>query len=194
MVTSFKDIELPSERVRNTGSNHAPRVHFYGILLIGSTSFALALATASECHSIFYFPSLLYGLVLWGWWGSIASTLWTVGFKRPTILGISPAALAGDLLLGCWLGVVHILLLGSLGFMDANWRLHASVYTISMALLNVNRFGIEILIYGFVLGMVGIVHFQMRAQRDAMRSLELQKQLSEAQLRAADAVGAALPV
>jgi LytS/YehU family sensor histidine kinase len=51
-------------------------------------------------------------------------------------------------------------------------------------MMHINRFGIEILVYGFVLGIIGIIHFQMRAQRDAMKALELQKQLSEAQLRA----------
>src|SRR6202161_4743399 len=40
------------------------------------------------------------------------------------------------------------------------------------------------LLYGFVVGITGVVRFQMRAQLDAMKSLELQKQLSAAQLKA----------
>src|ERR1700684_325 len=40
------------------------------------------------------------------------------------------------------------------------------------------------LLYGFVVGITGVVRFQMRAQLDAMKSLELQKQLSSAHLRA----------
>jgi LytS/YehU family sensor histidine kinase len=52
------------------------------------------------------------------------------------------------------------------------------------SLLNINRFGMEILLYGFVFGIVGIIQFQMRAQHEAVKSLELQKQLSAAQLRA----------
>ena len=51
-------------------------------------------------------------------------------------------------------------------------------------MLNINRFGIEILIYGFVFGLIGIIQSQIRAQRDAMHSLELQRQLSAAHLRA----------
>jgi LytS/YehU family sensor histidine kinase len=51
-------------------------------------------------------------------------------------------------------------------------------------MLNINRFGIELLIYGFVFGLLGIVQFQVRAQRDAMKSLELEKQLSAAHLQA----------
>jgi LytS/YehU family sensor histidine kinase len=50
--------------------------------------------------------------------------------------------------------------------------------------LHINRFGMEILVYGFIFGMVGIVQFQFRAQCEAIKSLELQKQLSAAQLRA----------
>ncbi|WP_213804149.1 histidine kinase [Granulicella sp. dw_53] len=42
----------------------------------------------------------------------------------------------------------------------------------------------ELLIYGFVFGITGIVQFQIRAQRDAMRALELERQLSVAHLRA----------
>jgi sensor histidine kinase YesM len=172
------------ERAPGANSSPVPNIHFYGVAVIALVSLALAGATASECHSIFYLPSVLYGLVLWGWWGCIGSGLWTFGFSRPAILGFSPVALGADLFLGCSLGVAHLLLLGSLGFMSVDWRLHSSAMSVWLSMLNINRFGLEILIYGFVLGMVGIVHFQMRAQRDALRSLELQKQLSEAHLRA----------
>src|SRR5262249_19570570 len=88
------------------------------------------------------------------------------------------------LVIGCALGVAHLLLLGSTGFVSADWHAHATAYEVWMQLVNINRFGIEILIYGFVLGIVGVMQFQMRAQGDAMKALELQKQLSEAQLRA----------
>jgi sensor histidine kinase YesM len=184
VVTSFAAHDRSSERTHNANSGPTSRIHLYGVAMISLAAVALAAATASECHSVFYLPSLLYGFVLWGWWGCIASTLWTIGFARPSILGISPLALVADLVLGCFLGVTHLLLLGSLGFMGGAWRQHFSALAVWTSMLSVNRFGIEILIYGFVLGMIGIVQFQLRAQRDAMRSLELEKQLSEAQLRA----------
>lgn len=160
------------------------RTRAFGLLAIGLSSVLLALATANECHSIFYPPSLLYGLVLWGWWGLIGSTLWLGSFLRPGIVGFAPAALGIHLVIGCVLGVAHLLLLGSTGFIGGGWRGHFTAYQVWMSLMNINRFGMEILIYGFVLGIIGIVQFQMRAQRDAMKALELQKQLSEAQLRA----------
>jgi len=170
-----------SEMEKNGSAGSIPRIHGFGLAVIALTSVALALATASECASVLHVPSLNYGLVLWGWWGLIASAIWTIGFRKPIILGFSPVAIIVQMVIGCFLGIVHLLLLGSLGFINAA---HPTALAVWTSLLNINRFGIEILVYGFVLGMIGIVQFQMRAQRDAMKSLALKKQLSEAQLRA----------
>jgi sensor histidine kinase YesM len=145
---------------------------------------ALALATASECRSVLYPPSLLYGAVLWGWWGCFASMIWKLGPRRPSMLRFSREAIALHLLAACALGVGHLLLLGGLGFTVAGWRAHSTALAIWTSLLNINRFGMEILIYGFVFGITGIVQYQVRAQRDAMKALELEKQLSAAHLRA----------
>ncbi len=161
-----------------------PRIRLNSLVVIASISAALALATASECHSITYLPSLLYGFVLWGWWGCIASTLWKLGPRLPSTLRFSPATIAIHLFVGITLGVLHLLLLGSLGFTNAGWRLHGSAFSVWTSMLNINRFGIELLIYGFIFGLLGIVQFQVRAQRDAMKSLELEKQLSAAHLQA----------
>jgi len=86
--------------------------------------------------------------------------------------------------MGCVLGVIHLLLLGSLGFTVAGWEKHATSFSVWTSLLDLNRFGIELLIYGFILGVIGTIQFQIRAQHDAMKSLELQRQLSAAHLRA----------
>jgi sensor histidine kinase YesM len=162
----------------------SPKIRFNGILAIGSIAAALALTTAAECHSVFYPPSLLYGFVLWGWWGVIGSVLWKLGPRLSPMLRSSPATIAIHLLLGTALGVIHLLLLGSLGFIVSDWKQYATAHAVLTTLLNLNRFGIEILIYGFVFGIIGIVQVQVRAQRDAMRSLELEKQLSAAHLQA----------
>ena len=176
--------ETMSRAERQEPAETGARMRMLGLMVIGASSLLLALATANECHSIFHPPSLLYGLVLWGWWGCIGGTLWSGGFRKPGIVGFAPAALVTHLVIGCALGVTHLLLLGSTGFVYSDWRAHATADQVWTSLLTLNRFGIEILIYGFVLGMIGILQFQMRGQRDAMKALELQKQLSEAQLRA----------
>ena len=155
-----------------------------GLVVIASVSAVLAMATASECHSITHLPSLLYGVVLWGWWGGIAGTLWTLGPLMPGIMRFSPAAVLLHLVAGCVLGVVHLLLLGGLGFTASDWSLHSTVPAVWTSLININRFGMEFLLYGFVFGIVGIIQFQIRAQRETMKSLELQKQLSAAHLGA----------
>jgi hypothetical protein len=160
------------------------RIAFSGVVVIFLITSALVLATASECQSVTHLPSVLYGVVLWEWWGSIASVLWKLGPNWPSILRFSPATIAIHVLMGCALGVAHLFLLGSLGFTVPGWEAHATASAVWTSLLTINRFGIEILVYGFVFGIIGIIQFQVRAQRDAMKSLELQRQLSAAQLRA----------
>ena len=153
-----------------------------GHAAIFSVATALALATAAECQSVTHRPSLIYGAVLWLWWACIASAMWKLSQRLPFASILSAKAISIHLLVGSALGVVHLLLLGSLGFIDPGWQ--SSPLAIWTSMLNVNRFGMEVLLYGFLFGMIGIVQFQVRAQRDALKSMELQKQLSTAHLRA----------
>jgi sensor histidine kinase YesM len=155
-----------------------------GHALIFTAATVLAVATAIECQSITHLPSLNYGLVLWVWWGCIASAMWKLSQHVPLASSFSPKAISLHVLVGSALGVTHLLLLGSLGFTDAVWRAHTTVLGVWTSLLNINRFGMELLLYGFVLGITGVVQFQVRAQRDTLKSVELQRQLTGAHLRA----------
>src|SRR5882757_66254 len=155
-----------------------------GHVVIFSIATVLALATASECGSITHLPSLMYGAVLWGWWGCITSVIWKLSQRIPLASSFSLKAISIHVLVGSVLGVAHLLLLESLGFTVAGWQAHATALQIWTSLLNINRFGMELLLYGFVFGITGVVQFQIRAQRDAMKSLELERQLSAAHLRA----------
>jgi Histidine kinase len=176
---------LPSsERESPTPSAADAGTRLNGHVAVFSLAAVLALATASECHSITSPSSLLYGAVLWMWWGCIASALWKYGQRLPFLSSFSPKAIAFHLFAGSALGVTHLLLLESLSFTDAGWRTQTTALAIWTSMLNINRFGMELLLYGFVFGITGIAQFQIRAQRDAMKSLELQKQLSSAHLRA----------
>jgi signal transduction histidine kinase len=152
--------------------------------VIFSLAAVLALATASECHSITHLPSLLYGAVLWGWWALIASILWRLGKKKPSVPGLSFQSIAIHVLIGLVLGVVHLLLLGSLGFTDAAWRGTGTALSVWTSVLTINRLGTEFLLYGFLFGTTGVIQSQIRAQREAMQSLSLQRQLSAAHLQA----------
>jgi hypothetical protein len=181
-TSTYADIAGSSQRKLNASPR--PRFHLTAIPVIALASIALALGTASECQSILHLPSLLYGIVLWGWWGLIGAAMWKLGERAPSVLSFSPRAIGLNLLAGCGLGAAHLLLLGSLGFIVADWGAHATALAIWEHLLNVNRFGLEILLYGFVFGIAAIAQLQIRAQRDAIQALELQRQLSAAHLRA----------
>jgi sensor histidine kinase YesM len=152
--------------------------------VIFSLAGVLALATASECHSITHLPSLLYGAVLWGWWALIASILWRVGQKIHCVPSLSLRSISIHVLVGLALGVVHLLLLGSVGFTDTVWRATQTAFFIWTNLLSINRLGTELLLYGFLFGITGVIQSQIRAQREAIQSLSLQKQLSAAHLQA----------
>lgn len=157
---------------------------FSAYSIIFSLAIVLALATAAECHSVTSLPSLIYGSVLWGWWGCIGSLYWRLGARPSFLSSLSLATVVTHAVIASMLGIVHLLLLGSLGFQNAQWAAHHSAWDIWSGLLSINRFGLEVLIYGFVLGLTGVVRSQLAAQREAMRALQLEKQLSVAHLRA----------
>jgi hypothetical protein len=152
-------------------------------VVIFSLATVLALATASECRSITHLPSLLYGVMLWEWWGCVASVLWTLG-QRDSFLSFSSKTIATHVLVAPALGLVHLLLLGSLGFTAEQWRINGTALSVWLHDLDINRFGLELLIYVCAVGVVGLVQFQIRVQQDALKASELQRQLSAAQLQA----------
>lgn len=156
--------------------------HLNGYLMILSLTAMLALATAGECGSVMHPASLIYGAVLWGWWGTIACVLWKLAPKLPIVSSLSVKTILLHAVAGSVLALVHLLMLWGIGF-PLGWG-PGGKQMMWAILFNVNRFGIELLIYGFIIGITGIVQYKLRAQHDAMRSLELQKQLSSAHLRA----------
>jgi hypothetical protein len=160
------------------------RVRWAGVTAIMLLSGSLALATASECSSITHLPSLIYGLVLWGWWGCVAAGLWLIGSYRSSSLRFSPVAIGLQVLLGCLFALTHLLLLGAVGFATDEWHANRSAVAVWTGALSINRFGTEFLTYGFIFAIAGIAGLHIRAQRDAMHALELERQLSAAQLRA----------
>lgn len=166
-------VRVPSVSVRGAGATV--------ILLLAGV---LALATASECSSITHLPSLIYGIALWGWWGCIASALWLIGSYRSSNSRFSHLSIGLQVLLGCTFGLVHLLLMGGVAFVTPEWRAGRAALVIWTSALSLNRFGLEFLTYGFIFGIIGVIQSHIRAQQDAMRAVELERQLSDAQLRA----------
>ena len=160
------------------------RVRLNGHVLLFGVATTLALATASECQSVTHPASLMYGAVLWVWWALIASAMWKLSQLATAVTIFSPKTIAVHLAAGSLLSYVHLLMLWSLGFTWAGWAPGETAQTMWRYFFNPNRFGIEILIYGFIFGITGIIQFQFRAQREAIRALELERQLSAAHLQA----------
>jgi len=175
---------LPDVLNREPRRASLPSLPLRGTLLIGSASLILSLATASECNSISHPASLIYGIAYWGWWGFVASALWLTGFKAPSVLDHSLPRMALQVCVACVAGTIHLMLLGSLSLFIPEWKTRAPAIEALTGMIHLNRFGFEILIYGFTFGLIGIIQAQIRAQRDALKSLELQRQLSAAQLKA----------
>lgn len=181
--SGYEQVSSAAERAP-AGTTRSAGMHLNGHAVIFTMATLLAVATATECQSVTHLPSLMYGAVLWLWWGCIASAIWKIGQRRPLVSSLSPKAIVVHVAAGSALGIAHLLLLESLCFAVEGWQAHTTAFSIWTSLLYVNRLGIEILLYGFVFGIAGIIQFQIRAQRDAIKSLELQKQLSAAHLRA----------
>ena len=158
-----------------------PVIGFSAVAFCASA--ALALLTANECQSILHIASLLYGTVLWCWWSVFASTIWMLGKRNPAILRFTPNTLSLHLLVGCTLSITHLVLLSLCDFADPTWHKGKSVGSILTEHLDPNRIGFDLLIYGFLVGVVAVVRLQFLAQREAIRSLELQRELSASQLR-----------
>ncbi len=117
--TAYIEPWLVPPAVERTGSVPAAtgrKLWCNGHVVIFSLALALALVTASECHSITHIPSLLYGLALWGWWACVASGLWKIGERVPLMSSLTPMTTSAHVLAASALGVVHLLLLGSVGF------------------------------------------------------------------------------
>jgi signal transduction histidine kinase len=152
--------------------------------VIWSVTAALALMTANECSSVTHLPSLLYGVVLWGWWGLLASLLWLVGKEFPSVTPFSPRLAIAHLFIAPLAAYLHLILLWSLSYTAPPAERARSLEADWHRLIELNRFGTEILIYGFIVGVIGAIQYHVRSQRDAVNSLELQRQLASAQLQA----------
>jgi sensor histidine kinase YesM len=179
-ISSIPD--SPGEGV--TASTHSSTPRFGAFAVVWAVAAVLAMVAAEECSSVFHLGSMLYGSVLWGWWGVVASVLWLAGERRPFLSGFSQQSILLHTGAAAVLGCAHLITLWSLGFIGNSWYAGLSQWRAFHALLNVNRFGIEFLIYGFIFGLIGVIQHQIRAQREKVRSLELERQLSAAQLRA----------
>jgi len=163
-----------------------------GLLLVQCVALALALIAAAECHAAVTrsvpqaprLPSLMYGLVLWYWWSLAATVIWKLA-ERSGKNFFSLASASKHALFGVLLAGIHLWLLQrAVIWLTVEWPALGPAGYSSLDYLNLNRFCFELLLYGFVFATMGVIHLQLASQRDAMRALSLEKQLSVAHLRA----------
>jgi hypothetical protein len=177
----------PTElRPHQTGAERPSRIktRMKGYAVLFSVAGALALVTANECESITNLSSLAYGAVLWIWWALVATAIWRLGANRPAVTSFTTKAVTINIAIAAALGAIHLLLLWGIGYVTLGAGGYKSSAPMWRYLMNVNRYGLEILIYGFIFGIIGIIQHELRAQREKMKSLELERQLSAAHLRA----------
>ena len=170
--------------ISKTGS-----LHLRGTIAAFIAALVMTILTAAQCsgyvalthHDPSLTPLLLFAALYWLWWGALAIAMWWLAQRWPVILTCTTRTFIAHAVLACLLGITHLFLLQTLvNFSARHWGDSAP----PLNYLNMVRFGFELLLYGFVLGFSGLLHVQSQAQRDAVRSLELEKQLSQAQLKA----------
>jgi signal transduction histidine kinase len=164
----------------------------------------LAVATAIECHArargfgafLSWGLAFLYGSVQWFWWALVVYLLWRSTRRWPSALSVSSRTLVVHALIGVVVVTLHLGFLEGVtqsivrfgpealaGDTTRAWMHVAAEYR-DLNFFQVPRFGLELLMYGLCWLACAAVNTQLQAQRDSMRSLELERQLSSAHLRA----------
>lgn len=153
----------------------------------------LAVATAIECSAratgVDSFSSwgfsLAYGCTLWLWWALVVDLLWRAGARWPVALKVSLRTLGIQAPLAVGTAVLHLGILQE----ATHWIARLGPQAVraeydGVSFFCLSRFGMELLLYALIWLACATVNFQLKAQRDAMSALELQRQLSSAHLRA----------
>jgi hypothetical protein len=152
------------------------------LLLI--VSVVLTLLMASECRSITGPASLRYGAVFSFWWGLLALAIWRLRLWLPSALRFTPWTITLHALAAAAIGLLHLLFIGLVQSLTPEWPVHSPNQHLWALYLDRNRFGVEILVYGFAFGVSGFLATQAQRQQDALHQLTLERQLSQSQLKA----------
>ena len=159
-----------------------------GLVIVCLIAGFLAVWTAQECNrnlaihhlQASFAPSLLYGCVYWTWWVLVTLVLWSLADRWTTVFKPSGLTVMAHLGAACVLATLHLALLKhTLWFGSWYWpawgRLFHTVWVWTL-----ERFGVELAIYGFIGGACAFLHSRMQAQQE----LEIERQLAQAQLKA----------
>ena len=172
---------------RSASTFHKGVIRSFTILAIAS---ALAAITGSECHStltihhiaVSFTPSFLYGAVTWFWWAAISLLFSWCALYQPTVLRFTLGTVLFHLLAASLLAASHLgLLQHTVWWAAAHWPAWGQEYH-AFQLETPQRFGADLVIYALLYGFSGLMYAQSQAQQAIIQKLELERQLSQAQL------------
>lgn len=163
------------------------------LALISILASLLAVEVAAECHSGVIashavapvFPSLVYGLAVWYWWGLFICVFWATLRQWPSASQFSVRVLLLYIAVGTTIGAGHAFLLKK----TIVWSLHEwpglkmAGYD-RLEFFTIRRLSSELLLYGFIVGACLVIHLYLKSQEEKLRSVELERQLSASQLHA----------
>lgn len=182
---------IECETTRRRDEHQERRWSSAGIIM--STTAGLIVVTAIQCHLFIaqhgeqgrWLPSILYGALLWIWWGCFGLLLWHIGRRWPTFWRISWLNVLLEIGVGAVVALGHLLLLQvSIGLMIARWPYLAVAGYRSLAVLGPERISIEVLLYVIVWMACAAAYAQIARETERRESAELREQLSKAHLRA----------
>jgi signal transduction histidine kinase len=185
-----KDSEVQSARNHNTLRNDA-----IGIAAILAGAGIMTAVTASACHGSLeasydagaLIPSLIYGFVTWYWWAAFALTLWWIARRNPALLRFSPLRLLLHCPVAALAAVAHIeLLQTTYHWACGRWPIPGEPVE-TLRLVTPARVGLDLILYGCVYAFAGLLASQAQARQASVQKLELERQLSQAQLKALQA-------
>ncbi len=167
-----------------------PAAGFAAVLLIGGVLAGLTARDANlnlEYHFHYlhapFAPSLVYGCVYWVWWVVVTLVLWRLADRWAAAFKPSRLTFMAHLGASCVLATVHLALLQyTLWF--ASWYWPAWSPNGKLYLKSLERFGVELVIYGFIFGVCAFLYSRMQTQQALVQKLEVERQLTQAQLQA----------
>lgn len=166
-----------------------PGVGFAAVSLVGTI---LAVWCAREANGHLevlhlqapFAPSLLYGCAYWIWWVVVTLVLWTLADRWAVAFKPSGLTVMAHLGASCVLASAHLVLLQhTLWFASGYWPVWGRADG-TLPVETIERFGVELAIYGFIGGVCAFLHSRMQTQQALVQKLEVERQLTQAQLKA----------
>jgi hypothetical protein len=163
-----------------------------GLAVVSLIAGILAFLTARDCNRNLEFhhlqapfaPSLLYGCVVWIWWVVVTWVLWTLADRWAAAFKPSALTVIAHLGASCVLATAHLALLqNTVWFASWHWPAWGSRMA-TFGVETLERFGVELVIYGFISGICTFLHSRMQTRQALVQKLEVERQLTQAQLKA----------